>query len=984
MLDVPIRVAGHMAGVICHEHTGPAREWALDEQNFAASMADLVALVMETHERKQAETALRESEERLQAILDNSTAVIYLKDTEGRYILINRRYETLFHVTRAQIVGLTDYDLFPPEAADAFRANDRRVLETGGALELEEVAPQEDGLHTYISIKFPLRDSAGAPYAVCGISTDITERKRAENELRESEEKFRAVTQSANDAIISANSDGLIISWNKGAQAIFGYPEAEVLGHPVASLMPERYRAAHRHGMGRLKDGGEPHVIGRTVELHGLRKDGSEFPLELSLATWRTGERAYYSGIIRDITERKRIEEERQRARDAALELARVKSEFLANMSHEIRTPMNAIIGMSELLTDTELTPEQRDLAETVQASAEALLRIINDILDFSKLEAGKLRFETVDFDLCAVVEGASELLAKQAQAKGIELAEYVERDVPRLLRGDPGRLRQVLTNLLSNAVKFTEQGEVVLRVAKEEETDQEAVVRFTVSDTGVGIAEEAQSRLFQAFSQADGSTTRKYGGTGLGLAISKQLVEVMGGEIGVESQEGCGSTFFFTARFEKQPAVLAAAQAKAELAGVRVLVVDDNATNRKLVYLQITSWGMRNGGAGAGAEALGILRREAAAGDPYQLAILDLQMPEMDGLMLARAIKADPEIASTRLVLMTSLGHRIEAEQLQASGIAAYLTKPVKQSQLYDCLAMVMAGTAAPRPISRSGRLLRPRPPESPPAPAPLPEGARRPARILVAEDNALNQEVALRQLRRLGYAAEAVANGREVLGALAYSHYDLVLMDCQMPELDGYAATAEIRRREGASRHTPIIAMTANALEGDREQCLKAGMDDYLSKPVKQGDLAVILARWLPAPSLAAEAACQEEAATERGEPLDTSVLESLRALQAEGESDLLLRLIDLFFHHAPLRLKALGEALAQGNAQALVQAAHSLKGICGNLGAREMAALCDELEKQGRAGALSRAEALLAQLGEEYARVCRALEAKKGTAA
>jgi CheY-like chemotaxis protein/HPt (histidine-containing phosphotransfer) domain-containing protein len=589
------------------------------------------------------------------------------------------------------------------------------------------------------------------------------------------------------------------------------------------------------------------------------------------------------------------------------------------------------------------------------------------------------MRLEAIDFDLRMAIEDVLALFAERAHDKGLELASLVDYDVPTALEGDPGRIRQILTNLISNAIKFTEEGEVVLHAELADEDPEWATVRISVRDTGIGMTEEQQGHVFESFSQADASTTRRYGGTGLGLTISRQIVELMGGEIGVQSEPGVGSTFYFTLPLRKQPGeVRSVLGSLTDLRDVRVLIVDDNATNRQILRKQLASWGMENCEAEDGFVALEKLRSAARGGAPYDLAILDMQMPGLNGTQLARQISGDPGISATRMVLLTSMGQRGDGDAVQQAGIEVYLTKPVRQSDLYDAIATVMG--APPRRRAESIPLVTHRTLRE------MQTGHR--VHLLLAEDNPVNQKVASRMLERLGYRVDVAQNGIEALEALARNRYAAVLMDVQMPEMDGIEATAEIRRREREAasagqdedRTVPIIAMTANAMQGDREKVLAAGMNDYLAKPVRQEELNEVLGRWVSREKDSVVSSDGTPAAQpkrpENGNALDPEVVASLREL---GDAELLTELADMFFGDASSRLGDLREAVEAGDAAGVNRLAHTLKGSSGNMGATRMAAICAELQDVGASGDLGAAPGLLKQLEEEFGRVRPALEAE-----
>ncbi len=760
--------------------------------------------------------------------------------------------------------------------------------------------------------------------------------------------RFRSLVYNSTDLITVLDRRGIIRYQSPSSARLLEHAADDLVGTDLSDLVHADDRVAF--------DGTLASLLTRPGEKAELkfrvrRRDGEWRTME-GVATNLLGDRNVRGVVVnsRDVTEREQAAIELATARDRALTASKTKSQFLASMSHEIRTPMNAIIGLNGLLIDTELDAEQQEFARGVQTSADGLLSIINDILDFSKVEAGKLELEQVDFDLGLLIEDVTTMLADVAHGKGVELLAHFPPDLPPALRGDPTRVRQILLNLTSNAVKFTSAGEVVVRARMLGEAGDQVSVRFEVSDTGVGIVRDDLERLFEPFSQADSSTTRRYGGTGLGLAIVKQLVELMHGTIGAESDVGAGSTFWFELPFDKQTAAQPVRAGLEALVDLRTLIVDDNATNRLILREQLGSWGMVADDSDHAEPALELLRAAARAGTPYDIVLLDLNMPDIDGLQLARTISSDATLRRARMFLLSSSG-RVPPEEAAAAGLAATLTKPVRTSELFNCLVGGLTMTTSPSADTA----------------APVSNDRPRRGHLLLVEDNPTNQLVATHMLAKIGYDVDVASNGREGVEASANTEFCAILMDCQMPEMDGYQATAAIRRREGETRHTPIIAMTAAAMEGDREVCLAAGMDDYISKPVRTEALVEILDRWI----------VHDEAIRPAIDPavLDPGRFDTLRELD-DGDGVVLRELTAAFVADAASQLDRLREAAAEGDPEVLERGAHALKGAAASIGAVTLAELCAALERLAWGRVLGEAPAIIEQLDAEFNRVRDAL--------
>ena len=949
--------------------------------------------------RKQAEAEVEQSEILFRALFDRSPDAVVLIDPHDPtfswpIIDCNAAACLMNGYSREELIGHSIDILNITSGTPAERIAYLKQLRDAGNLKIETHHRRKNGLVFPVDVSTSLI-MIGERELIIGIDRDITERQRIAAELAREKQYFESLIVNSPVAIVVLDNDQNIVSSNPAFEQLYGFGNDEILGLSLDSLITneETRDEAARYTQDVMSKA--VHAIGKRQRKDGSLVDVEIFGVPIFIDGKKTGAFAMYHDISEIV-----------RARQEAEEASRTKSEFLANMSHEIRTPMNGVMGMLELALDTQLTPEQNDYLQTSLHSAEALLSLLNDILDFSKIEAGRLDLESINFSLRNAIEDVAYTLAKRAQDKGLEMACLVDPDLSSSLRGDPGRLRQILVNLVGNAIKFTHQGEIVIRAEPHEDQDEDgyATIHFSVQDTGIGIPYERQAAVFDRFTQADGSTTRTYGGTGLGLTICKQLVEIMGGRIGLNSKPGLGTTFWFDIKFEKQPPEKRGDTGPLTLGPVnltqaRVLVIDDNQTNRMVLTKNVEALGSRVDAVSSGAKGLESLRNAHRAADPYHVVLLDMQMPGMDGEQTARAIKSDPAVKDVKILILTSMGQRGDAVRLEALGCSGYLLKPVKQQLLFDAIIAVLATKEdqAPPLITRHV----------------LSEQRKMNLRLLLAEDNPINQKLALILLQKAGYSVDAVETGVQALEKVKSNQYNAVLMDVQMPEMDGLEATRQIRAWEqNNGQHIPIIAMTAHAMPRDRERCLESGMDDYITKPLEPRVLLNVLDRWTQGAISEKENSAESvqdysssgqqnftadlgddwfgEPSTETLRPIDQTQAMPVPVFQTDvsteklpadleaalfrfgGDRAFMMEMCQEFGAHLPKRVEELKSALQAGDINDISRFAHNLKGLSMNFNADPLSILAASLEACGKQEDLAGAPALVQKIEQEAKRL------------
>ncbi len=912
------------------------------------------------------EEELRQSTSLQQAVLNSAPYAIISTNQAGVIQTFNSAAEKLLGYSAADTIGKLsplrfhdpkevqlrakelseEYGETVPSGMDVFTI---RALH-GVVDEREWTYIRRDGVRVPVLLSITaMRDASGELTGYLGIATDVSERKRVERTLRLQSTALEA----AANAIILTNRKGQILWVNRSFSRLTGYSKKEVLGKSTKLLKSGSHPPEFYSGLwstilaGRVWHG----------EMLNRRKDGTCYPEEMMITPvhGESGGIENFIAIKQDITERKKAEKATQIAIEEAQSASRLKGEFLANMSHEIRTPMNGILGMAELLLETQLDGTQKEYTLTLRECADSLLCLLNDILDFSKIEAGKMELESVPFSLRQVMESAAEIFAYRIAAKGIELLCDVDPEIPPRVLGDPGRLRQILVNLLGNAVKFTERGEIGLRAQVLRQGNSKVEISFSVRDTGIGVAKEKQGLIFEKFAQADGSTARKYGGTGLGLAISTQLIGLMGGKLELESELSKGSTFSFmltipTANTEFQPA-----KNRQRVQGLRVLVVDDNSTNRSILARTLASFGCHSGEATDAISTMKMLQEAAATGAPFDVGLIDAQMPVISGMDLGRMIQADPDLKSLRMLMLTSMGIGDNQEQLRKIGFTHCLTKPVRQMQLLESIVASLEGTDRRAGTASMDVLHEASQPNS---------AACSRKRLLLAEDNPVNRKILTTMLERKGYEVISASDGLQAVLKAKTDLFDLIFMDVQMPEIDGFQATAKIRANETTGHKNVIVALTAHAMKGDRERCLAAGMDDYLTKPIHLKSLLAVLEKWLP----------KDENISNREDPdakvgcsqtLDPRVLDEVTS----GDADFLAELLEGFERDVNQHFPELCQAISEHDSSKIISIAHRLKGSSSTLGLIKLAALLEKLEHHGNSGLTIDATSLMKSIEAEW---------------
>jgi len=961
---------------------------------------EIIGFGYDVTERQEMEEALREREKRFHDIVSSSSDWIWEVDIEGVYTFASEKVKHVLGYTREDIIGKTPFDFMLDEEQEKSRNNFMsNVSKRARISDMENWYFHKDGsLVCLLMNGVPILDDDGNLLGYRGVDKNITENKNALKAIEQERNNLQTIFNSTQTGMMLIDENTMVTRVNDIAAKLVGKNTGDFQNRQPGEGLCCIHATDHPKGCGfgpacsscsirqtieNALNTGQP--ILQVEVLQTLLINGKEINIWLEISTnpVTIDGKKHVLFSIANITDRKNAEDElrwaKVEAENANLNLQeaveranilaqdaemanRAKSEFLANMSHEIRTPMNGIIGMTGLLLDTDMTNEQREFTETVRSCSDSLLSLINDILDFSKIEAGKLDMEILDFNLRTLLEDTSDIMAMRAQEKNLEYICLIEPEVPSLLRGDPGRLRQIIVNLTGNAIKFTSEGETHLQATLDHETDTQAIIRFSIVDTGIGIPLGRQKALFEAFTQADTSTTRKYGGTGLGLSISKRLAEMMGGKIGVVSKEGKGSTFWFTAVFDKQPTEGVPIQEPRDISGERILIVDDNFTNRRMLSLHLKSWKCRFEEAPNAKIALEKMYNAVNENNPFRIALLDMQMPGMDGATLGKTIKEDPLLKETILVMLTSISNRGDAARLKEIGFSAYLTKPIKHSLLYDCLATVNTNESQLSTIQEKPIMTR----------HTLTENKRRKVRILLVEDNIVNQKVALKILETVGYHANAVSNGKEALVALEAISYDLVLMDCQMPEMDGYEATRAIRNpgTPVPNHEVPIIAMTAGAMKGDREKCLDAGMNDYIAKPVDAQKLVETIEKWLSIP----DSSSPPPQPTTEVSPDDTT--DSLPIFDRDallnrllGNESVIEPILHEFMKSTTSLMLELKTALDNADTAVAERLSHTIKGSAANIGAEVIRKTAFEMENLAKNGNLNSIEEFLPVLQANF---------------